>query len=200
MTELSPRAQALLEAARSGDEPTQRERARVTGAVRAVLGAAALGAAVTTNASAHGAGGAAGAGSAAGGAGVSGALGAGRGSCSSADANVQTDAEAVCWLFAPCPTGTTWSMERCECEPDNAECTTDGDCRLEADYCTGCDCPALAPGEKIPACPGPGVQCFADPCFSRPCARKAAASRFRGELVVAATGRQRPVSRTPARR
>jgi hypothetical protein len=49
------------------------------------------------------------------------------------------------------------------CEP-TTPCTGPADCRLEADYCTGCNCRALSPGEKLPACAGPGVQCFADPC------------------------------------
>lgn len=45
-----------------------------------------------------------------------------------------------------------------------AECKTDADCRLEDDYCTGCDCRALAEGESLPVCDGPGVKCFAQPC------------------------------------
>ncbi|MBK7585706.1 MAG: hypothetical protein IPI67_36655 [Myxococcales bacterium] len=44
------------------------------------------------------------------------------------------------------------------------ECQTDADCRLEADYCHGCDCRALSENESVPACDGPGVKCFADPC------------------------------------
>jgi hypothetical protein len=43
-------------------------------------------------------------------------------------------------------------------------CMTDADCRLEADYCTGCDCRALATGQSLPPCSGPGVRCIADPC------------------------------------
>ena len=49
------------------------------------------------------------------------------------------------------------------CEP-TTPCTGPADCRLEADYCTGCNCRALSPGEKLPVCTTPGVQCFADPC------------------------------------
>jgi len=48
-----------------------------------------------------------------------------------------------------------------------AECTTDADCRVEADYCTGCDCVALSSSESVPACDGPGVKCFADPCMTK---------------------------------
>jgi hypothetical protein len=52
----------------------------------------------------------------------------------------------------------------CRKATEGGACDVDSDCRLEADYCTGCDCRALAKGERVPACPGPGVQCFADPC------------------------------------
>ncbi len=53
------------------------------------------------------------------------------------------------------------------CEPTGSpECASDADCRLEADYCTGCDCLALSNSESVPACDGPGVRCFADPCMS----------------------------------
>ncbi|HEY3495508.1 MAG TPA: hypothetical protein VGK73_12515, partial [Polyangiaceae bacterium] len=47
------------------------------------------------------------------------------------------------------------------------ECASDRDCRTFSDYCTGCDCRALANGEPDPVCPGPGVQCFVDPCFNQ---------------------------------
>lgn len=43
-------------------------------------------------------------------------------------------------------------------------CRADEDCRLEANYCTGCDCVALADGEVLPKCPGTPVQCLVDPC------------------------------------
>jgi hypothetical protein len=46
-------------------------------------------------------------------------------------------------------------------------CTSDADCRLEADYCTGCDCRALAPGQSVPPCSGPGVRCLVDPCSTK---------------------------------
>jgi hypothetical protein len=48
--------------------------------------------------------------------------------------------------------------------PPPAECKTDADCRTFSDYCTGCDCRALARHETDPVCKGPGVRCFADPC------------------------------------
>ena len=43
-------------------------------------------------------------------------------------------------------------------------CTGDADCRVEADYCTGCDCRALATNQSLPPCSGPGVRCLVDPC------------------------------------
>ncbi len=46
-------------------------------------------------------------------------------------------------------------------------CTGDADCRVEADYCTGCDCRALATNQSLPPCSGPGVSCFADPCMGK---------------------------------
>lgn len=52
------------------------------------------------------------------------------------------------------------------CRPASAggACMRDDDCQLASDYCTGCDCRALAKGETLPKCPGPGVQCLVDPC------------------------------------
>jgi hypothetical protein len=52
------------------------------------------------------------------------------------------------------------------CKPaaQGGACSRDADCTLKADYCTGCDCVALAPGQNLRPCSGPGVQCFADPC------------------------------------
>ena len=47
------------------------------------------------------------------------------------------------------------------------DCATDADCRLVDDYCTGCDCRSLAPGESLPACTGPGVNCFVAPCANK---------------------------------
>jgi hypothetical protein len=54
------------------------------------------------------------------------------------------------------------------CEPKPAaQCRSDSDCRAFAFMCTGCDCLALGPGDPEPMCPGPGVQCFADPCLNK---------------------------------
>jgi hypothetical protein len=46
-------------------------------------------------------------------------------------------------------------------------CTSDADCRLFDDYCTGCDCRALFTTEPDPVCAGPGVRCFAEPCAGK---------------------------------
>ena len=54
---------------------------------------------------------------------------------------------------------------RAFCAP--SECETDADCRLEADYCGGCNCTALAQGESVPACKGDTVACFVWPCMGQ---------------------------------
>ena len=75
------------------------------------------------------------------------------------------------------------------CDPGDAAagtpatCRQDADCRLFSDYCTGCDCRALAREEKDPGCSGPGVRCLVDPCQN-----KAAACQGGKCLVVNKTG------------
>jgi hypothetical protein len=49
------------------------------------------------------------------------------------------------------------------CVPTNAECSSDEECRLEDNYCGGCNCLALDDSESGPTCRDP-VQCFAAPC------------------------------------
>jgi hypothetical protein len=65
---------------------------------------------------------------------------------------------------------------RAECVPDalspktpdaGVECRQDSDCRLQADYCGGCNCLALAPGESAPKCSGDEVACFVWPCHDQ---------------------------------
>lgn len=60
--------------------------------------------------------------------------------------------------------GESCGREACLQPP---ECSKDNDCFVEADYCVGCDCVALGRDEDLAACPGPGVECFADPCVGR---------------------------------
>jgi len=66
-----------------------------------------------------------------------------------------------------CGGGKLIGWEKCAPSKPAAECTTDADCRTEADYCTGCDCLALSTNETVPACEGPGVKCFMDPCTAK---------------------------------
>ena len=49
-------------------------------------------------------------------------------------------------------------------DPSKIECKTDADCTLVADYCGGCNCLALGPGESAPKCQGDEVACFVWPC------------------------------------
>jgi len=78
----------------------------------------------------------------------------------------------TCDIMAKCMAGYEWSDKACTCVPIKGggkpgSCTTSADCRLEADYCTGCDCRALSTNQNLPACSGPGVKCFADPCMNK---------------------------------
>lgn len=57
--------------------------------------------------------------------------------------------------------GATCDRSACLQPP---ECSKDEHCNVAADYCVGCDCVALGPEEKLPACPGVGVECAKDPC------------------------------------
>jgi hypothetical protein len=52
----------------------------------------------------------------------------------------------------------------CSSGPTGSTCTANSDCRTFSDYCTGCNCDALATSDPNPPCSGPGVSCFADPC------------------------------------
>jgi hypothetical protein len=47
---------------------------------------------------------------------------------------------------------------------DGGACQVDSDCRLFSDYCDGCYCRALGPGERKPTCKADLVACFVDPC------------------------------------
>lgn len=75
----------------------------------------------------------------------------------------------TCVQTALCIQGYTWDSKACQCvpsSPQGSSCTTDSDCRVFSDYCTGCDCRALSTSEADPTCSGPGVRCFADPCMN----------------------------------
>jgi hypothetical protein len=72
--------------------------------------------------------------------------------CQAAAVGVDVASEGACRLSCAGPS------------PAPGACETDADCRTFSDYCTGCDCRALSSCQKDPVCPGPGVQCFVDPC------------------------------------
>jgi hypothetical protein len=72
--------------------------------------------------------------------------------------------ECVLSLGGPAPGDVGGTCKR---STSAGKCATQADCRLEADYCTGCDCVALATGQSLKPCSGPGVRCFADPCASK---------------------------------
>jgi hypothetical protein len=120
-------------------------------------------------AGAGGAAGVAGAGGAAGAGGSGGSAGAPCASTSSCAAGeVCTTEDGVCHAPPGCSMGVACpAVCYGTCRPAGdvgGACSRDADCRVEADYCTGCDCRALATGQRVPACPGPGVRCLVDPC------------------------------------
>jgi len=61
----------------------------------------------------------------------------------------------------------TADLDACLAAARPGYCNADSDCRLEDDYCTGCDCRALSRGESLPICSGPGVRCFVQPCLNK---------------------------------
>lgn len=82
-----------------------------------------------------------------------------RAECVPDEQPVVTCASVLCIVGTVCedtPSGP-------RCVPVQAECSQDSDCRLEDNYCGGCNCLALASGEQGPTCSDP-VQCFAAPC------------------------------------
>lgn len=75
------------------------------------------------------------------------------------------------------PAGGVCTQQFCEPEPvtqgGSSVCKVDADCVATSDYCTGCNCRALGPKQQLPACAGPGVRCFADPCLNKTAVCKA---------------------------
>lgn len=55
-----------------------------------------------------------------------------------------------------------------ECKPDvvTGACNTDADCKLSDNYCGGCACDALGPGQTPTTCSNP-VNCFVQPCMNK---------------------------------
>jgi hypothetical protein len=72
-----------------------------------------------------------------------------------------------------------------KCAPPTTGCTTDADCRLYSDHCTGCDCRALLVTDADPTCSGPGVRCVADPCGGKVAACDVATGRCVAQAGVA---------------
>jgi len=76
-------------------------------------------------------------------------------------------ASATCEQQATGDCGWTKTAELSACisaATDPGFCTSDADCRLEDDYCTGCDCRALSSAQTLPIYTGPGVRCVRQPC------------------------------------
>jgi hypothetical protein len=55
-----------------------------------------------------------------------------------------------------------------ECKPDVVvgACNSDSDCKLSDNYCGGCACDALGPGQTPTTCSNP-VNCFVQPCMNK---------------------------------
>jgi hypothetical protein len=62
--------------------------------------------------------------------------------------------------------GTDASTDTSCLPATGSECKSDADCRLVDDYCGGCNCLSLAPGESPPKCTDP-VNCFVQPCMNK---------------------------------
>lgn len=68
------------------------------------------------------------------------------------------------------------------------ECTGASDCRATADYCERCNCVALGPNERVPACTGQTVQCLMDPCNTKVAECVDGQCVISGDTQCAATG------------
>ena len=73
----------------------------------------------------------------------------------------------MCAGSATCDAVSHTCGYRCGSPVPTSECTTNADCRLFDDYCSGCDCRALSTSTPNPTCSGPGVRCFAQPCMGK---------------------------------
>ena len=77
--------------------------------------------------------------------------------CCNASCGICTPPGQACIQIACLPDGGGGT-------PTPGACRTNDECRLFDDYCTGCDCRALAKGDPDPKCSGPGVRCILPPC------------------------------------
>src|SRR5262245_14380314 len=57
-----------------------------------------------------------------------------------------------CTTLAMCVAGYTWSNTTCSCVPTGSSCTSDSQCVAVDNYCGGCNCLALNPGQTGPTC------------------------------------------------
>jgi hypothetical protein len=76
-------------------------------------------------------------------------------------------ADATCEVQDDGACGWTETDELRDClagANGGGSCDADADCRLVDDYCQGCNCVALGPGEGVPPCSEPPVQCLRQPC------------------------------------
>lgn len=90
---------------------------------------------------------------------------------------------------AICPAVCYGTCEKKPAQPP--ECRSDADCRAFSFMCTGCECLALAANEAEPMCPGPGVQCFADPCLNKAAVCSAGQCTIKAASCPAGTVSQR---------
>jgi hypothetical protein len=66
----------------------------------------------------------------------------------------------------PGPPGPACPDSDCKIVCAPGHCAADSDCRLESNYCGGCNCEALTQDQKGTTChPDDIVNCFADPCL-----------------------------------
>jgi hypothetical protein len=88
--------------------------------------------------------------------------------CAAGTICVEADTGAHC--ITACATVRCSSGHHCvadasgaRCVADAGTCATDADCRLSDNYCGGCACDALGPGQSPATCSSP-VMCLRQPC------------------------------------
>lgn len=94
------------------------------------------------------------------------------------DRNLPPGCHADC---PPCPKGQVCPTIACQIVCAPGHCAANSDCRLEANYCRGCNCEALTRSQTGTTCPPDDiVYCFADPCLNK----VAACDQATGRCVV----------------
>jgi hypothetical protein len=89
------------------------------------------------------------------------------GSTFNSDPTVCACVPDVCVDKVACMVGYHWDSTPgvCKCVADGT-CASDSDCTIADDYCGGCACDALGPGQSAKTCSNP-VNCFAEPCAGK---------------------------------